>query len=43
VAKGVESKSDIVRSSEALLRRMDEEENFQRINKPRQFINEYTR
>ena len=43
VAKGVESKSDIVRSSEALLARMDEEENFQRINKPRQFINEYTR
>ena len=43
VAKGVESKSDIVRSSEALLARMDEEENFQRINKPRQFNNEYGR
>jgi tetratricopeptide (TPR) repeat protein len=40
VAKG-DSKSDILRSSEALLVRMDEEENFQRINKPRQFMSEY--
>lgn len=41
VAKGVEAKTDILRSSEALLARMDDEENFQRINKPRQFQREY--
>lgn len=36
IAKGLDSKADILRANEVLLARMDEEENFQRINKPRQ-------
>lgn len=36
IAKGVDFKQDVLRATEVLLARMDEEENFQRINKPRQ-------
>lgn len=42
VAKGVESKEDVVRSGEVLLRTLDEEENVQRINKPRQQLRDLT-
>ena len=43
VTKGLESKAEILSSSETLLARMDEEENYQRIDKPRQFQREYGR
>ena len=43
ISKGIESKEEVIRSSEALLRVMDEEENVQRINKPRQQMKDVTR
>lgn len=41
IAKGLESKPDILRANEVLLARLDEEENYQRINKPRQQLKDY--
>lgn len=43
ITKGMESKEEVIRSSETLLRVMDEEENAQRINKPRQQLRDLTR
>lgn len=43
IAKGLESKEEMIRANELLLARMDEEENYQRINKPRQQLRDVTR
>lgn len=43
IAKGLESKEEMIRANEVLLARMDEEENYQRINKSRQQLRDVTR
>jgi len=43
VSKGIESKEEIIRNTEALLARMDEEENWQRIQFPREQLRDVTR
>ena len=43
VSKGIDSKEEIIRTTEALLARMDEEENFQRIQAPRDQLRDTTR
>lgn len=43
IAKGLESKEEMIRANELLLARMDEEENYQRINKSRQQLRDVTR
>jgi tetratricopeptide (TPR) repeat protein len=43
VSKGIESKEEIIRNTEGLLARMDEEENFQRIQFPREQLRDVTR
>jgi tetratricopeptide (TPR) repeat protein len=42
ITKGVEAKDEILRASESLLVRMDDEENYQRIQKPRQQLRDAT-
>ena len=42
ITKGVEAKDEIIRASEALLVRMDEEENYQRIQQPRDNLRDAT-